>query len=222
MAITAGRTAQGHPPECRARIEQKMLEDVTFEVAMRLEEAIRRKRARPDDESGRADVAMEAVSRNPSRPVQYGGPSSSWEVRPEPSRRESGRFSCQGVRRSWERLQRAPRCGCGRTVWMGPGLGGWSTGVLEDVACRASRVGDRIAAEAKAITWVKDEREAPLQGIKHLNFCCAVYRWQTERGVHFLREHPWRASSWDLDCLKAVRELPGVIVVRCDQRLCGL
>ena len=64
-----------------------MLEDVTGEGAMRLEEAIRRKRARPDDESGRADVAMEVAARNPIRPVQYGGSSSSWEVRPEPSRR---------------------------------------------------------------------------------------------------------------------------------------
>ena len=36
MAITAGTTAQGHSDECRARIEQKMLEDVTGEGAMRL------------------------------------------------------------------------------------------------------------------------------------------------------------------------------------------
>ena len=63
-----------------------MLEDVTGEGAMRLEEAIRRKRARPD-ESGRADVAMEVAARNNIRPVQYGGSSSSWEVRQEPSRR---------------------------------------------------------------------------------------------------------------------------------------
>ena len=55
--------------------------------------------------------------------------------------------------------------------------------------------------------WIKDEREARLQGIKHLNFCFAVYRRQTERGVHFLHEHPWGASSWDL------------VVVRCGQRL---
>ena len=87
MAITAGTTALGHSDECRARIEQKMLEDVTGEGAMRLEEAIRRKRAEPDDESRRADVAMEVAARNPIRPVQYGGSSSSWEVRPEPSRR---------------------------------------------------------------------------------------------------------------------------------------
>ena len=68
-------------------IEQKMLEDVTGEGAMRLEEAIRRKRARLDDESGRADVAMETAARIHIRPVQYGGSSSSLEVRLEPSRR---------------------------------------------------------------------------------------------------------------------------------------
>ena len=77
MAITAGTTAQNHSDECPARIEQKMLEDVTGEAAMRLEEAIRRKRARPDDESGRADVAMEVAARDPIRPVQHGGSSSS-------------------------------------------------------------------------------------------------------------------------------------------------
>ena len=66
--------------------------------------------------------------------------------------------------------------------------------------------------------WIKDEREARLQGIKHLNFCCAVYRWQTERGVHFLHEHP----CGNLDCLNAAKKLPGVVVVRCDQRLYGL
>ena len=86
MAITAGTTAQRHSDECRARIEPKMLEDVTGEGAMRFEEAITQKHARPDDESGRADVAMEVAARNPIRLVQHGGSSSSWEVRPEPSR----------------------------------------------------------------------------------------------------------------------------------------
>ena len=37
-AITAGTAAQGHSDECRARIEQKTLEDVTGEGVMRFEE----------------------------------------------------------------------------------------------------------------------------------------------------------------------------------------
>ena len=61
-----------------------MLEDVTGEGAMRLEEAIWRKRARPDDEKKKK---KEVAARNPIRPLQSGGSSSSWKVRPEPSRR---------------------------------------------------------------------------------------------------------------------------------------
>ena len=64
-----------------------MLEDTTGEGAIRLEEAIRRKRARPDDEGGRQDVEMEDAARPPVRPVQHGGSSSSLEVRPGLSRR---------------------------------------------------------------------------------------------------------------------------------------
>ena len=41
MAITAGTTVQGHSDECRARIDQRMLEDTTGEGAMRPEEAMR-------------------------------------------------------------------------------------------------------------------------------------------------------------------------------------
>ena len=92
---------------------QDRAEDVTGEGAMRLEEAIRRKRARPNDESGRADVAMETAARNPIRPVQYGGSSSSWEVRPEPSRRREAEEQLggesQGVVRTAEQARLQPR-----------------------------------------------------------------------------------------------------------------
>ena len=111
MAITAETTAQGHSDECRARKEQKMLEDVTDEGAMRLEEAIRRKRARPHDESGRADVAMEVAARKPIRPVQYGGFSSLWGVGPKPSRRREAEehFGGDVVRARLQDLQGAVR-----------------------------------------------------------------------------------------------------------------
>ena len=98
-----------------------MLEDVTGEGAMRFEEAIRRKRARPADESGKADVAMEVAARNPIRPVQCGGSSSSREVRPEPSRRREAEEQLggdvvrarlqdpQGVVRTAEQARLQPR-----------------------------------------------------------------------------------------------------------------
>ena len=268
MAITAGTTAQGHSDECRARIEQRMLEDVTGEGAMRLEEAIRRKRARPDDESSRADVAMELAARNPIRPVQYGGSSSSWEVRPEPSRRREAeeqlggdvvRASAgpQGAVRTAEEARPQPReelkaavdSTCKHVKELGalhvaesdvqevflpersaklgialselPGATvdlrcGWDLTSAGRQECWKTLHAERpelvigSPPSRRHSPWIKDEREARLQGIEHMNFCCAVYRWQTERGVHFLHERPWGASSWDMDCLKAVRELPGV------------
>ena len=209
------------------------------------------------------------------RPAQYGmvSSSSSWEVRPEPSRRRdaeeqlggdvvrarlqdpqgvvrtaeearlqpreefevstskswvrctwqnrtSGRFSCLGVRRSLG----VHSVNFQMQLWTCGMDGTWPRRLVDRRTLHAERPESVIGPppSRRHSLWIKDEREARLQEIKHLNFCCAVYRWQTERGVHFLHEHPWRASSWDLDCLKTVRELPGVVVVRCDQRLYGL
>ena len=169
-----------------------MLEDVTGEGAMRTEEAIRRKRATPDDESGRPHVAMEVAARNPNRPFQYGGSSSSWEVRPEPSRRRDAEEQlggdvvrerlqdpqalCEQERRRGYSLVRSSICKHGRElgalhvaefacafgeVGGAPSASSqvrlWtcgirSTGVLEDVTCRTSRVGDWIASESNAFT----------------------------------------------------------------------
>ena len=216
----------------------------------------RRKRARPDDESGRADVAMEVAARNPIRPVQYGGSSSSWEVRPEPSRRREAEEQLggdvvrarlqdpQGVVRTAEQAQLQPReeleaaldSICKHVKELGalhvaesdvgemflPGLPaklesafselpgavvdlrfGW------DLASAAGRqeCWKTLHAERPELVigsppsrrhspWIKDDREARIQGIKHLNFCCAVYRWQTERGVHNIHgEHP--RGTWN-------------------------
>ena len=99
-ATTAGTTAQGHSDECRARIEQKMLEDTTGEGEIRLEEAIRRKRARPDDEGGRPDVEMEGAARPPVRPVRYGGSSSDGTWLRRPVDRSAGGRCMQSVQ-SW-------------------------------------------------------------------------------------------------------------------------
>ena len=87
MAITAGTTAQGHSDECRARIEQKMLRtsQVKGQCALKRQsgENVQGLMMRAAEQT----LAMEVAARNPIRPVQFGGSSSSWEVRPEPSRR---------------------------------------------------------------------------------------------------------------------------------------
>ena len=60
-------------------------------------------------------------------------------------------------------------------------------------------------------------REALKVGIRHMEFSCAVYKWQLERGAHFLHEHPWGASSWKLQCVQQLVQTAGVEVVRSDQ-----
>ena len=60
-------------------------------------------------------------------------------------------------------------------------------------------------------------REKLQQGILFVQFCCSVYEWQHARGMGFLHEHPWAATSWQLKCMQATLALPGVQVVRCDQ-----
>ena len=220
---------------------------------MRLEEASRRKRAIPDDEGGRPDVAMEVAARNPIRPVQYGGSSSSWEVRPEPSRRRDAEEQLGGdVARARlqepqgvvltagearlqprEELEAAVESICkhakelgalhvaesdvgemflpGRSAKLVSAFSELPGAVVDlrygwDLASAAGRqeCWKTLHAERPELVigsppgrrhspWIKDERKARLQGIKHLNFCCAVYRWHTQRGVHFLHEHPWES-----------------------------
>ena len=179
--------------------------------------------------------------------VQYGGSSSSWEARPEPSRRREAEeqlggdvvrarvFDPQGVVRTAEQaqlqlreeLEHVKELGTlhvaesdvgeiflpGRSAKLGSAFSELPGAVVD------LRFGwDLASAAGRQECWKTLHAERPELVIGS----CAVYRWQTERGVHILHEHPWGASSWDLDCLKAVRELPGVVVVRCDQRLYGL
>ncbi len=82
---------------------------------------------------------------------------------------------CRGDFLAWafgeigECIQRAPRCGCRFAVWMGLGFGSWTTGVLEDVTCRTSRVGDWIASDSKTFsleqrwTWSANPRNQTLE-----------------------------------------------------------
>ena len=60
------------------------------------------------------------------------------------------------------------------------------------------------------------------EGLWHLQFVSEVYAWQNARGAYFLHEHPWRATSWKLDCISKVMELEGVELRRGDQCRFGL
>ena len=60
------------------------------------------------------------------------------------------------------------------------------------------------------------------EGLSHLRFGCAVYKWQLDRGAHILHEHPRGAWSWKLPVVKAITDRPEVQVVCGDQCPFGL
>eukprot|EP00959_Pyramimonas_sp_CCMP1952_P328848 6884870-Pyramimonas_sp.AAC.1 len=45
--------------------------------------------------------------------------------------------------------------------------------------------------------------------------------YQHSRGKWLLFEHPWTASSWKEECIKNIREPPGVIVAKGSQCVFG-
>ena len=51
-------------------------------------------------------------------------------------------------------------------------------------------------------TWMAKFHERMQQAKRHVKFCTDVYEYQRRKGKHFLHEHPWLATSWDLDCIK--------------------
>ena len=51
----------------------------------------------------------------------------------------------------------------------------------------------------------------------HMEFVTQLYRDQVAEGRYFLHEHPQFASSWDLECVKRLMQLPGVDRTRGDQ-----
>ena len=60
-------------------------------------------------------------------------------------------------------------------------------------------------------------RRAYRQAVRHMEFVSMLYREQASNGRYFLHEHPAGASSWSLDCIKDLWEMPGVERVTGDQ-----
>ncbi len=59
----------------------------------------------------------------------------------------------------------------------------------------------------------KDQAKFDLEkekAIKHVEFCCALYKYQVKQGRHVLRGHPWTARSWQLPCVNELLRHPSV------------
>ena len=72
------------------------------------------------------------------------------------------------------------------------------------------------------INWAKTDRpeemrRAHFQACAHMQFVAQLYLDQILDGRYFLHEHPKHASSWELECMRRLRLIPGVNVVRGDQ-----
>ena len=51
----------------------------------------------------------------------------------------------------------------------------------------------------------------------HMQFVSELYHEQLEDDKYFLHEHPRYATSWQLKCMTALENVPGVETVRGDQ-----
>ena len=60
------------------------------------------------------------------------------------------------------------------------------------------------------------------EGKRLLQFACQVCELCSSLGLTFLFEHPWAAKSWQEKCLRRVKKLDGVCLVRGDQCQFGL
>ena len=48
------------------------------------------------------------------------------------------------------------------------------------------------------------------QAKRYVRFCIKIYNHQRESGRYFLHEHPWLATSWNLDCILKLESHPDV------------
>lgn len=67
-------------------------------------------------------------------------------------------------------------------------------------------------------TFMKEKKKA----IRHVVFCCLLYRMQMEKGKYFVHEHPWAAESWQLRTIQALEKDKRTIKVRGDMCQFGM
>ena len=66
--------------------------------------------------------------------------------------------------------------------------------------------------------WLVNFEREKAQAVEHLQFCSLLYRHQLRRGRLFLHEHPWGASSWQVECINELIKDPRVFAV--ETRMC--
>jgi hypothetical protein len=44
-------------------------------------------------------------------------------------------------------------------------------------------------------------QERMRQARRFVKFCASIYEYQRSKGMSFIHEHPWLATSWELDCI---------------------
>ena len=70
--------------------------------------------------------------------------------------------------------------------------------------------------------WAEKFEERKKDAIKHIDFCAAIYKFQSASGRYWLHEHPASTSPWSLKIMLSLHGLPGVIKVNADQCAFGL
>ena len=60
------------------------------------------------------------------------------------------------------------------------------------------------------------------QAIGFIRHCMAAARLQSQKGKRWMFEHPWKASSWGLECVQTVRALPNTWTVDFDMCAVGM
>ena len=66
------------------------------------------------------------------------------------------------------------------------------------------------AAHGDKPGWLDRFNAEKAKAVKHIEFCCALYKYQLQQGRHFVHEHPWTARSWALPCVQRLLDHPSV------------
>ena len=62
--------------------------------------------------------------------------------------------------------------------------------------------------------WMEKFEVEKAKAVKHIEFCCALYRYQIQQGGYVLHEHPWTARSWRLPVMNELLPHPSVNLVQ--------